>query len=127
MDDLRGPGLHSATTLTQPAANRSCLPVLQAGGFGASVDAFAWEPAADTGPAQMRLWFVSLRGSQQAVKALWAYLIKGETAAPSTDSGRAHFCVLASEGPRGWRFFRASLPTVSAYHGVLVDKHTRAV
>jgi len=122
MDDLRGPSLDSAMTLTQQAANGSCLPVLQAGGFGASVDAFAWEPAADTGPAQMRLWFVSLLGSQQAVKALWAHLIKGETAALSTDSGRAHFCVLASEGPRGWRFFRASLPTVSAYHGVLVPE-----
>ena len=60
------------------------LPVLQAGGFGASVDAFAWEPDPDASPPQMRLWLISLLGSQQAVKALWAHLVKGETATLST-------------------------------------------
>jgi hypothetical protein len=98
------------------------LPVLQAGGFGASVDAFAWEPDPDVNPPRMRLWVVSLLGSQQAVKALWAHLIKGETATLSTDDGSVHFCALAPEGARGWRFFRASLPAAGGYHGLLLPE-----
>ena len=51
------------------------LPVLQAGGFSASVDAHAWDrdPARDA--FRMRLWFLSLLGSQQAVHALWARFV----------------------------------------------------
>ena len=68
----------------------------------------------------MRLWLVSLLGSQQAVKALWAQLVKGDTATLSDPGAGARFCTLAPQGPRAWRFFRASLPASSAYHGVLV-------
>jgi hypothetical protein len=98
------------------------LPVLQAGGFGASVDAFACEPDADANPPRLRLWLVSLLGSQQAVKALWAQLIKGETATLSTDDASVRFCALAPEGARAWRFFRASLPASGGYHGLLVPE-----
>lgn len=122
MDDLCKTGLEGDTSLPPDSMKPSCLPVLRAGGFGVSVDAFAWEPDADVNPPKMRLWLVSLLGSQQSVKALWAHLIKGETATLSTETGRAHFCVLAPKGPRGWRFFRATLPSVSAYHGVLVPE-----
>jgi hypothetical protein len=97
-------------------------PVLQAGGFGASIDAFACEPDLDGSPPKMRLWLISLLGSQQAVKALWAHLIKGETATLTTAAGSAHFCVLSQQGPRAWRFFRASLPASNGYHGVLVPE-----
>src|SRR4051812_39069657 len=98
-----------ATTLPIGESESLALPVLQAGGFGASVDAFAWEPDSDGNPLRMRPWIISLLGSQQAVKALWALLIKGETASLSFEAGSARFCALAPEGARGWRFFRASL------------------
>jgi hypothetical protein len=70
----------------------------------------------------MRLWLISLLGSQQSVKALWAQLVKGETATLNTGAGGARFCVLAPQGPRAWRFFRASFPASSGYHGVLVPE-----
>lgn len=97
------------------------LPVLQAAGFSASVDVFAWEP--DPAARQMRLWLLSLLGPQESVKALWARLIKGETATLSfEDLGDAHFCALAPEGPRGWRFFTANLRAAAGYHGLLVPE-----
>ncbi len=99
------------------------LPVLQAAGFSASVDAFAWEPDPDQSRHQMRLWLISLLGSQQAVKALWARLIKGEIATLSFEAlGRARFCALAPEGPKGWHFFTASLPASVGYQGVLAPE-----
>ena len=99
------------------------LPVLQAGGFSAGVDAFAWEPDPEPAARRMRLWFLSLLGPQQAVKALWARLIKGEAATLSFEElGHARFCGLAPEGPRGWRFFTASLPAAAGYQGVLVPE-----
>jgi len=97
------------------------LPVLQAAGFSASVDAFAWEPDIDPAARRMRLWFVSLLGPQEAVKALWARLIAGEVAILSLpEPAGARFCSLAPEGPRGWQFFTASLRAVAGYHGILV-------
>ncbi|MCC6175646.1 MAG: hypothetical protein IT305_10115 [Chloroflexi bacterium] len=111
-----------ATSLPIGTTESLSLPVLQAGGFGASVDAFAWEPDSDANPPRMRLWLVSLLGSQQAVKALWAQLIQGETATLSNDHGSSRFCVLAPEGARGWRCFRASLPASGGYHGLLVPE-----
>lgn len=99
------------------------LPILQAGGFSATVDAYAWEPDPDPAARRMRLWFLSLLGSQEAVKALWARLVKGETATMALEHmGTARFCALAPEGPRRWRFFTASLRTVAAYQGVLVPE-----
>lgn len=112
----------SAINPAEPPA-AAPLPVLQAGGFSATVDAYAWEPDPDPTARRLHLWFLSLLGSQEAVKALWARLIKGETATMALDYlGTARFCALASEGPRRWRFFTASLRTVAAYHGVLVPE-----
>ena len=99
------------------------LPVLQAAGFSASVDVFAWEPDPDPAARRMRLWLLSLLGPQESVKALWARLIKGEMASLSfEDLGSAHFCALAPEGPRGWRFFTANLRAAAGYHGLLVPE-----
>lgn len=99
------------------------LPVLQAGGFSASVDAFAWEPDPDASARRMRLWLLSLLGPQESVKALWARLVKGEIATLSfEDFGTARFCALAPEGPRGWRFYTANLRAVAGYHGLLVPE-----
>jgi hypothetical protein len=102
------------------------FPVLQAAGFSASVDAFAWEPDTDPAVRRVRLWFVSLLGSQEAVKAVWARLVTGEVAIlTAVNPAEARFCALAPEGPRGWRFFTAGLRAVAGYHGVLVPESAR--
>ncbi len=99
------------------------LPVLQAAGFSASVDMFAWEPDPDPAARRMRLWLLSLLGPQESVKALWARLVKGEMATLSFEAlGSAHFCALAPEGPRAWRFYTANLRAAAGYHGVLVPE-----
>jgi hypothetical protein len=114
-------GRPTAEAVTGPTGQAS-LPVIESGGFGATVDACASEPDTESSRPMMRLWLVSLLGSQQAVKAIWVLLMKGETATLTTDSGRAYFCSLASQGPRGWRFFRAPLPAAGGYHGMLVPE-----
>jgi hypothetical protein len=104
-------------------AQTDTLPVFQAGGFGASVEAFAWEVNPYPGSAAMRLWLVSLLGPQEAVKALWARLLKGEAGTMSFDKlGQARLCALASLGAGGWRFFGAGLCAAAGYHGVLVPE-----
>jgi hypothetical protein len=117
------------STGNEATAGRSAgasLPVLQAGGFGASVDAFAWEPDPDPAARCMRLWFVSLLGPHQALKALWARLVKGELATLSRGVlGQVHFCTLAPEGPRAWRSFTASLPTAAGHQLVLIPEAAR--
>jgi hypothetical protein len=114
------------TSASSPAADAASLPVLQAGGFGASVDAFAWEPDPDPGARRMHLWFLSLLGPQQALKALWARLLKGELATLSREAlGQVHFCSLAPQGPRAWRSFTASLPPAAGHQLVLLPEAAR--
>jgi hypothetical protein len=109
-----------------PAADAASLPLLMAGGFGASVDAFAWEPDPDPGARRMWLWFVSLLGPQQALKALWARLVRGEPATLSREAlGQVYFCTVAPEGPRAWRSFTASLPTAASHQLVLLPEAAR--
>jgi hypothetical protein len=67
-------------------AERIPPPLLQAGGFTATVDAFAWESDPDPAARRMRLWFLSLLGPQQSLKALWARLLKGEPATLSREA-----------------------------------------
>lgn len=99
------------------------LPILQAGGFSASVDAYAGEGAPEASSHELRLWFLSLLGPQQAVKALWARLVKGEAATLTFEArAQVQFCRLAPEGPRSWRFFTASLPAAAGYHGMLIPE-----
>jgi len=61
-------------------------------------------------------------GSQQSVRALWARLVKGETAYLSEgDLGSdASECWLAREVWGTWRFHGARLAASAAYHGMLV-------
>src|SRR5579884_1768571 len=102
------------------------LPILQAGGFSATVDAYAWEPDPDPAARRMRLWFLSLLGPQQAVKALWARLVRGELVTFSREAlGRVDFCALAPEGPRSWRAHTASLPGASGYQLILLPEAAR--
>lgn len=89
------------------------LSTIRAAGFTAAVDAFAQEGE--------QLWFLSMLGSQQTVRALWARLVKGETAYLSEgDLGDGSPCWLAREVWGTWRFHGARLPSSAAYHGMLV-------
>ena len=107
-------------------AESHTLPLLQAGGFTATVDAFASEPDPDPAAHRMRLWFLSLLGPQQALKALWARLLKGEPATLSRAAlGQAHFCALAPEGPRTWRAHTAGLPAAAGHQLVLLPEAAR--
>lgn len=107
-------------------AERDSLPLLQAGGFTATADAFAWEPDPDPAARRMRLWFLSLLGPKQALKALWARLLKGEPATLSREAlGQARFCGLAPEGPRAWRAYTASLAAAAGHQLVLLPEAAR--
>ncbi|MGD0114873.1 MAG: hypothetical protein ABSC13_02570 [Dehalococcoidia bacterium] len=78
--------------------------VIRAAGFTATVDACARDGG--------QLWFLSLLGSQQAVRALWARLVKGETAYLGEDelTGGSP-CWLAREAWGTWRFHGCRLPS----------------
>jgi hypothetical protein len=106
-------------------ADPAPLSILDAGGFAANVDAFAWEPDPDEATRRMRLWFVSLLGPQQALKAIWARLLKGELATLGRGLGNVNFCALAPEGPRAWRAFAASLPMAAGHQLVLLPDAAR--
>jgi hypothetical protein len=102
------------------------LPLVQASGFTVSADAFVWEPEADPSAGRMRLWFLSLLGSQQALKAIWARLLKGELVTISREAlGQVRFSALAPEGPRGWRSYMANLPAAAGHQLVLLPEVAR--
>lgn len=89
------------------------LHTIRAAGFTATVDALAQDGE--------QLWFISMLGSQQSVRALWARLVKGETAYLSEgDLDGGSPCWLAREAGGTWRFHGARLPSSAAYHGMLV-------
>jgi hypothetical protein len=86
---------------------------MRAAGFGAAVDAYARDEG--------ELWFLSMLGNQQSVRALWARLVKGEMAYLSSEQYAGGVpCWLAREARREWRFHSARLPGTGAYHGMLV-------
>jgi hypothetical protein len=123
---MRGtaPTTHLRDTVAT-AEDRS-LPVVQAGGFGASIDAFAWEPDPASETSRTWLWFVSLVGSQQALKAIWARLLRGEHVTVSHEAlGEVHFCALAPLGPKGWRTHTARLPAAGGHQLVLLPELAR--
>ena len=90
------------------------LLTIRAGGFSATVDGCARD--AD------ELWFVSMLGHQQAVRAIWARLVKGEAAYLSETELGGQPVPLAREAWGTWRFSGLRLPLGSAYHGMLVPE-----
>ena len=91
------------------------LLTIRAAGFTVTVDACARDDG--------QIWFLSLLGNQQSVRALWARLVKGETAYLSEDElGGGSSCWLASEAWGIWRFYAARLASGAAYHGMLVPE-----
>ena len=68
------------------SASAAPLATLEADGFSAAVDVYAWEPDTDADRPCMRLWLLSLLGPQQSVKGLWVRLVRGETATMRVDA-----------------------------------------
>ena len=111
-------------TPIQPSS--TALPVLEVAGFGATVDAYAWESDPDLECQHMRLWFVSLLGSLQALKAIWARLLRGEAATLSSEAlGSVQFCKLADRDLGAWRSFTSSLPGAGGHQLVLLPEAGR--
>jgi len=88
---------------------------IRCAGFGAAVDAFAQD--------DRELWFLSLLGNQQSVRALWARLLKREFAVLSEEAftgGR--IATLATTTGSHWRFHVTRLPATGATHAILVPE-----
>jgi hypothetical protein len=86
---------------------------IRAAGFGAAVDACVTE--------RSEIWFLSLLGNQQSIRALWARIVKGETAYLADDQfagGVPHW--LATAVRQQCRFHVTRLPSTGAHHALLV-------
>ena len=90
------------------------LLTIRAGGFSATVDG-----CADGGN---ELWFLSMLGHQQAVRAIWARLVKGEAGFLSSTELGGEPTPLAREAWGTWRFTGMRVPSGSAYHGMLIPE-----
>lgn len=90
------------------------LLTIRAGGFTATVDGCA--------RGGDELWFLSMLGHQQAVRAIWARLIKGEAGYLSSTELGGQPTPLAREAWGTWRFTGMRLPSGSAYHGMLIPE-----
>ena len=90
------------------------LLTIRAGGFAATVDGCAC--------GDNELWFLSMLGHQQAVRAIWARLIKGEAGYLGSTELGGEPTPLAREAWGTWRFTGMRLPSGSAYHGMLIPE-----
>ena len=90
------------------------LLTIRAGGFTATVDGCA--------RGGDELWFLSMLGHQQSVRAIWARLIKGEAGFLSSTELGGEPTPLAREAWGTWRFSGMRLPSGSAYHGMLIPE-----
>ena len=100
------------------------LFTISAGGFNATADAFARDDRTDG------LWFVSMVGSQTALKAIWASLLKQP---PDTAhiikgadgmalQGGYKRCVIPYDTVGTWTTKIAKLPVSGGYHALVYTK-----
>ena len=100
------------------------LFTISAGGFSATVDAFARDEDAET------LWFVSMVGSQTALKAIWASLLKQPPDVAhiirGSDgmalSGGYQVCRIPHETLGTWTTKIARLPASGGWHALVYTK-----
>ena len=100
------------------------LFTISAGGFNATADAFARDDRTDG------LWFVSMVGSQTALKAIWAsllkqppdtaHLIRGADGMALT--GSYERCVIPFESVGTWTTKIARLPGSGGWHALVYSK-----
>ena len=98
---------------TADAQTRVQTKHIRAAGFGAAVDACVTE--------RREIWFLSLLGNQQSIRALWARVVKGEMAYLAEDqfAGGVPFW-LATGARQQCRFHVIRLPASGAHHALLV-------
>lgn len=89
------------------------LLTITAGGFSATVDGCAH--------GEQELWFLSMLGHQQSVRAIWARMVKGENGFLSGNTDGKSL-PLAREAWGTWRFSGMRLPSGASYHGMLVPE-----
>lgn len=86
---------------------------IRAAGFGAAVDAYAAD--------ESELWFLSLLGNRDSIRALWARLVKGEVAYLAADHFSGGLPRWLAGSVRGQcRLHLARLPASGAHHALLV-------
>ncbi len=100
------------------------LYTITAGGFSASCDAFARDPETDG------LWFLSMVGSQTALKAIWAallkqppeaaFLIKGADGLPHL--GGYQRCIVPPETIGTWTTKIARLSAAGGWHAMVYTR-----
>jgi len=87
---------------------------IRAAGFGAAVDAYAAD--------ESELWFLSLLGNRDSIRALWARLVKGETSYLAADQFSGGVPRWLAGSVRGQcRLHIARLPASGAHHALLVS------
>ena len=111
-------------TPTTPPEERHDLYTISAGGFSATVDAFARDEQTEG------LWFLSMLGSQTAVKAIWAallkqppeaaFLIRGADGLPH--SGGYQRCIVPDETIGSWTTKIARLPSSGGWQAMVYTK-----
>ena len=100
------------------------LHTISAGGFSATVDAFARDDRDRT------LWFLSMVGSQTALKAIWAALLKQPPEAAhlmrgadgTALSGGYQRCVIPPHTVGTWTTKIVRLPATGGYHALVFTK-----
>ena len=117
-----------ATQITDPrdpaSDTRQALFTISAGGFSATADAFARDEATEG------LWFLSMVGSQTALKAIWAsllkqppdiaHLIRGADGMALTGGYQRCHIPYATIGT--WTTKIAKLPVSGGYHALVYTK-----
>ncbi len=111
--------------------NESCDPAgpddlhtISAAGFSATVDAFARDDLAQA------LWFLSMVGSQTALKAIWAALLKQPPEAAhlirgadgTALSGGYQRCMIPPHTVGTWTTKISRLPASGGYHAMVYTK-----
>ena len=107
-----------------PPGGGDQLYTISAGGFSATVDAFARDEQTEG------LWFLSMLGSQTAVKAIWAallkqppeaaFLIQGADGLPH--SGGYQRCIIPEETIGTWTTKIARLPSSGGWQAMVYTK-----
>ena len=113
-----------APSTASSAGQATQLYTISAGGFSATVDAFARDEQTEG------LWFLSMLGSQTAVKAIWAtllkqppeaaFLIQGADGLPH--SGGYQRCLVPEETIGTWTTKIARLPSSGGWQAMVYTK-----
>ena len=111
---------HAPRPHQPPPTPPRCTPIT-AGGFTATADAFARDPATEG------LWFLSMVGAQTALKAIWAALLKQPPAAayllPGAEgtalSGGFQQCVIPAHTVGTWTTKLTRLPVCGGWHALV--------